>query len=99
MSFAARHNQAKTVGLVIGEAVRKRSEILAATDWVQKFCPLILGLPVGIPNKKGKKALPQGLALRRCPGRNRQDVGQPVRSLGCRDAAARGATASGNDGA
>lgn len=38
------------------EAVWKRSESLAAKGWVQKFCPLISGLPVGISNKKGKKA-------------------------------------------
>ncbi len=58
MSFAARHNQAKTVGQVIGDAVWKRSGISATMGSIQKFRPLILGLPVGIPNKnkKGKKA-------------------------------------------
>lgn len=56
MSFAARHNQAKTVGQVIGDAVWKRSGISATMGWIQKFRLLILGLPGGIRNKTGKKA-------------------------------------------
>lgn len=48
------------MGPEFGEAVWKRSGISAATGWILKFRPLILGLPVGIPNKTGKKA-PLGL--------------------------------------
>lgn len=40
----------------VDEAVWKRSEISAATGWIKKFHLLIPGLPVGIPNKTGKKA-------------------------------------------
>lgn len=48
---------------IFGEAVWKRSEILAATGWVQESRRLISNFLVSIRNKARKKAL---LGLDRC---------------------------------